>query len=122
MPPPICTVPIEPVAVLPPDPEPTDVGTETDAGPIGVVAVTAGPAVTGPDWTVSAESEAVLPPPICTEPIESVVELFPLLPTVTGVLTVALPNGSEAVTSAAIVAAPASTASSDLVALFPPPS
>ena len=49
LPPPICTVPTDPVAVLPPDPEPTDVGTETEAGPTGVVALRAGPAVIGPD-------------------------------------------------------------------------
>jgi len=122
LPPPICTVPTDPVAVLPPDPEPTDVGTETDAGPTGVVALSAGPAVIGPDWTVNAEPEAVLPPPICAEPIESVVELVPLLPTVTGAVAVALPNGSEAAMSAAIIAAPASTASNDRVVSLPPPS
>src|SRR6266571_6859686 len=79
-------------------------------------------AVVPPICTVPTDPVAVLPPPICAEPIESVVELVPLPPTVTGAVTVALPNGSEAAMSAAIVAAPASTASNDRVVSLPPPS
>ena len=61
----------------------------------------------------------MLPPPICTEPVESVAELDPPA-TASGVVADAFPNGSEAAMSAAIIAAPAWTASNDRVASLPP--
>src|SRR5689334_8787002 len=55
-------------------------------------------------------------------PVESLVEFVPPLPTLTGADAVPPPNGSEAIASFAIVAAPTSAASNERVELFPPPS
>jgi hypothetical protein len=82
-PPPICTVPFEPDAVLPP-PVPVPIGPPAVVPPAPAVGVTCRP----DDWTAPLDAVAVLPPPTCAAPVESVA----LLPLVLG------PGGEATVT------------------------
>jgi hypothetical protein len=108
--------------VFPPVPEPTETGAEPETGPAGVVESRAGPAVTGADWIVSTDPEAALPPPSCTEPIESVAELLPVPPIVSGAIRATCPNGRVAAIAAATTAAPDWTVRREFRASLPPPS
>src|SRR5207253_6978122 len=98
LPPPICTVPIEPEASLPPPPvPPTVTGTLVEPSPTGPCeSCTLGLVEIGADWAVKAEFDAVLPPPTCAVPTELPAWFPPLLPTATGRLAIASPNGVPA--------------------------
>jgi hypothetical protein len=122
-------------AELPPLPV-TPVGAAASSDASVVVALSVGSVEIGPDWAVTADPEALLPPPSCTLPIELDAVLPPVPPIEAGRLAAASPAGVSADAFAdaaswpiwppsnapsAALPPPSWTAPAESVELFPPP-
>jgi hypothetical protein len=116
LPPPICTTPTEPVAVLPPPQQPTFAGTVAEASPASRVAA----AVTEPACATAAELSDVLPPPSCRVASESSA-LFPLPAVATAKAAATAAPAIEAPISGLALVWPTCTAPIERLAELPPP-